>query len=279
MHNFSHSIGLSFRPFHHLTLYSNYSTSFQTPTTTELSNNPSGIGGFNKELKPENTSAFEAGIRGIFKVCNLFYNLSLYHYNVKDMLIPYQIGSINSDEVFYRNAGEAINDGIDLLLIWQLLTNLSSKLSYSHMNFRFSNYNVEVLNNDILEYFQLGGKKIPGISPDVLALGVNYQHPAGLTLDFSLTWNGSYFTNDFNGPPIGSNENFNNFINESFLTADFKLNYNVNIGHFIANSFFGVNNLFNRKYYGSIVPNAIGNRYFEPSSMRNWYFGLKFIIE
>ena len=33
-------------------IYANYATSFQTPTTNELSNNPNAEGGFNESLKP-----------------------------------------------------------------------------------------------------------------------------------------------------------------------------------------------------------------------------------
>jgi iron complex outermembrane receptor protein len=37
----------------------------------------------------------------------------------------------------------------------------------------------------------------------------------------------------------------------------------------------GINNLFDKKYNGSVVPNALGERYFEPAPGRNWYAGLR----
>ena len=45
-------------------LYANIATSFETPTTTELVNQPSGAGGFNRELEPQRTVSIEGGIKG-----------------------------------------------------------------------------------------------------------------------------------------------------------------------------------------------------------------------
>jgi iron complex outermembrane receptor protein len=38
--------------------------------------------------------------------------------------------------------------------------------------------------------------------------------------------------------------------------------------------FGGVNNLFDAHYSGSIVPNAAGDRFFEPAPARGWYAGI-----
>ena len=46
-------------------MYSLYSTAFQTPTTTELSNQPYGAGGFNQELMPEQIQNYEIGFKRI----------------------------------------------------------------------------------------------------------------------------------------------------------------------------------------------------------------------
>src|SRR5699024_12202322 len=54
----SPSVGISFRPENH-TLFANFSTSFQSPTTTELVNRPDGGNGFNPHLKPERNWGLE----------------------------------------------------------------------------------------------------------------------------------------------------------------------------------------------------------------------------
>jgi hypothetical protein len=43
--------------------YINLSTSFETPTTTELRNRPGASGGFNEGLKPQRAVNYEIGAR------------------------------------------------------------------------------------------------------------------------------------------------------------------------------------------------------------------------
>ena len=64
------------------------------------------------------------------------------------------------------------------------------------------------------------------------------------------------------------------FVNESYLKIDFRLGIQKNFGNMSIDIFLGVNNLFDKRYNGSIVPNAFGARFFEPSADRNWYVGV-----
>ena len=58
-------IGVTFAATPEVNLYSSFATSHQTPTTVELSNRPTGGGGFNDELEPEHLRTFEFGTRGV----------------------------------------------------------------------------------------------------------------------------------------------------------------------------------------------------------------------
>ena len=40
----------------------------------------------------------------------------------------------------------------------------------------------------------------------------------------------------------------------------------------------GVENLFDKRYNGSVVPNAFGNNFFEPAADRSIHFGLSVYI-
>jgi len=39
--------------------------------------------------------------------------------------------------------------------------------------------------------------------------------------------------------------------------------------------FLGINNLLNKEYNGSVIPNALGERFFEPAPGSNLYGGLR----
>src|SRR5882762_9288155 len=59
MRALSGSIGLAVTPSDALTVYGNIGTSFETPTTTELTNRPSSAGGFNPTLQPQTATNYE----------------------------------------------------------------------------------------------------------------------------------------------------------------------------------------------------------------------------
>jgi iron complex outermembrane receptor protein len=63
--HFSPMVGVDVAANDWLNLYANVATAFQTPTTSELSNQPSGAGGFNPLLDPETTLSFSVGAKGI----------------------------------------------------------------------------------------------------------------------------------------------------------------------------------------------------------------------
>jgi iron complex outermembrane recepter protein len=64
MRALSGSLGIAVHPSSDLTVYGNVGSSFETPTTTELANSPSGSGGFNTGLEPQHAWNFELGARG-----------------------------------------------------------------------------------------------------------------------------------------------------------------------------------------------------------------------
>lgn len=267
MKNLSHMAGVVYRPNELMKIYFNYSTSFLTPTTSELSNNPDGRGGFNSTLMPEKTMSFETGIQGTLN--RLSFSAALYLMNFADMLIPYQ--SSNSEEIFFRNAGKARNIGAEVSADYFISDMLSVSLSYTNLNFTFTDYLVQTGESGLV---QLYGNQIPGVP----------QHNAGLSALFTfqgfyskiiLNGNDSYFANDFNGPAADSNDEVNNYINPSVIEMNIRAGYNFVISDFNFELFSGINNLLNRKYFSSIVPNAAGNRFFEPAPIRNWFAGIK----
>src|SRR3989449_10626534 len=64
MRALSGSLGVAVTPSDGVTLYGNVGTSFETPTTTELTNRPDSAGGFNPGLQPQKATNYEIGLRG-----------------------------------------------------------------------------------------------------------------------------------------------------------------------------------------------------------------------
>ena len=60
----SGSVGGTYRVSGGFQPYANVGTSFETPTTTELVNRPTGGGGLNDQLEPQKSTSVEVGARG-----------------------------------------------------------------------------------------------------------------------------------------------------------------------------------------------------------------------
>jgi iron complex outermembrane recepter protein len=274
MGNLSKMLGATYRLTEDINLFANYSTSFQTPTTDELGNSPTKQGGFDTSLKPEQIRNIEIGARGDLLKQTLNYSVSTYNLNIDQILIPYQLPNSLSDVTYYRNSGGAINNGIELALSWIPDNQLNFSFSYAFMNFKFKNFIETEQVGNTTQSIQLDGKYVPGIPKHNFSLGMFYRFLFGLTADFSTTWNDKYFVNDVNGPEPGSSAPISDYINDAYLTANIKIDYSQLFSFGNMSFYFGVNNLFDTKYNGSIVPNAAGDRYFEPAAPRNWFCGL-----
>jgi iron complex outermembrane receptor protein len=274
MDEFSPMVGLTYRPLHFMTAYANYSTAFQTPTTTELSNRPTQEGGFNPDLQPERIRSIELGLKGMWPQKNFSYDLAVYVLNIADMLIPYQIQDPGSEENFFRNAGRARNKGAEVKFEWVPVKGLRASIAYTFMNFVFKDFLVETSSGDTVKHAQLAGNDVPGVPPRRLFAGIAYEHKVGAYAEINLQWSDRYFANDFNGSPPGGNKPVRDFINDAYLTVDMRLGVQREIEKVGVEIFLGINNFFNKRYNGSIVPNASGDRFFEPAAGRSWYVGI-----
>ena len=63
-------------------------------------------------------------------------------------------------------------------------------------------------------------------------------------------------------------------MNDSYSLVDLRLGLELRVMRLDLNFFVGVNNALDEQYNGSIVPNAFGNRFFEPAPGRNLYYVL-----
>src|SRR5690349_15366729 len=114
MHALSGSVGVAVTPSDALTVYGNVGTSFETPTTTELTNRPNSAGGFNPTLQPQTATNYEVGVRGDV-AGRLNYSVALFQADVRDELIPFQVPlPAAPGRVFYRNAGRSRHRGVEL---------------------------------------------------------------------------------------------------------------------------------------------------------------------
>lgn len=91
--------------------YLNVATSFETPTTTELANRPTGPGGFNPALEPQQAVNYELGVRG--RVSGVGeYAVAAFHADVEDELTPFEVPG-DPGRRYFQNAGSARHRGVE----------------------------------------------------------------------------------------------------------------------------------------------------------------------
>jgi iron complex outermembrane recepter protein len=274
MDQFSPMVGLTYRPRPNIAFYGSYATSYQTPTTNELSNQPAQAGGFNPNLNPERLRGFETGLKGFIPNAGFSWDAALFAFRIRDMLLPFQINDPNTDEIYFRNAGKTQNIGIELKLTWSPISDFRTTVSYTGMKFEFKDFMVEREVNSVVSLFQLSGNELPGVPSHHFYGGISYTHPtSGAFFESNVQWISKFFGNDFNGPPPGSTKPVADFTNSSYSLVDLRVGIDHQFG-FVGGEFFvGINNIFDTRYNGSITPNAFGDRFFEPASGRTWYMG------
>ena len=250
----SPSIGISYRSGSNK-WYANLSTSFEAPTTTELVNSPEGGSGFNPNLEPERTIGAELGTKGQALNNRLSYELTLYRMWIKDILFPYQLQA--NGPTFYRNQGNTVHNGIETRLTVNPVDAIRLNATYNYIHATFQDQGTA--NGGSIE-----DNEVPGIPDHRLTLSLSYQQKRILG-EVSYSYVSQYFA-----------DNLNTAKNEAYGTLDAKISMARPLGNpsYSIQPFLNVNNILNERYNGSIVPNAFGNRYFEPAAGRNVQIGL-----
>src|SRR5947207_976615 len=148
------SLGVAVTPSDVVTAYGNIGTSFETPTTTELTNRPSGAGGFNPTLEPQKATNYEIGVRGDVRGL-LNYSVALFDAEVRDELIQFPVPADANGRVFYQNAGRSRHRGVELGAELEIASGVGLTTSWTYSDFRYTRY---TLGTQVLD-----GQALPGI--------------------------------------------------------------------------------------------------------------------
>ncbi|MGB5580692.1 MAG: TonB-dependent receptor, partial [Woeseia sp.] len=182
----SPSLGVNVKLGEHI-LFANWSSGFETPTTTELAN-PDASGGFNSSLKPQRANNFEAGFKTGNE--NLFFEVAAFFIDLKDELVPFELAAFPG-RTFFVNAGRSERTGIETAVSWQHDSGFSVDASYTWSDFTYDVF-VDDNGNDF------AGKRLPGLPEHFAYLGLNYRSSQGTTATFETNYSGDLFADDAN---------------------------------------------------------------------------------
>ena len=117
-------------------IFASISSSFETPTTTELAN-PDTSGGFNALLKPQEANNIEIGYKSIKN--DIYREIAVFNIDLNDELVPYELEEFPG-RTFYSNVGKSSRKGIETLVSWSVKPNLTLDASYTYSHFSFDSF-------------------------------------------------------------------------------------------------------------------------------------------
>jgi iron complex outermembrane receptor protein len=245
-------VGVTFAATEQLNLYSSFATSYQTPTTVELSNTPTGAGGFNTDLDPEDLKTFEIGVRGAVDPLGLRFEIGGYFSSLDNALVQF---TRPDEATFFRNAGEASRNGLEAMVQWTPVPRFTARVAYTYQDFEFTRF--------IAPEGDFSGNAEPGVPPHQLFVGATYDAPFGLFSALDLRSVDAY--------PVNSTNTISNW---AYQVVNLRFGVNRRWNGVGLRPFVGIDNLFDERYNASTITNNTGNRFFEPAPGREVYVGI-----
>lgn len=232
-------------------VFAYYSTAFETPTTTELVNRPSGEGGFNDALDPQRTRGLEVGARGTWTSARLSYDIALFRQSIDDQI--QQVGQTPQGRDVFGNIARSRHSGVELSATWQPVSVIEVAMRYTGNHF--------VL--DETQDPDHEGNRVPGIPA--------HRGYAHLQAEQNGWWGRvsseavpNYYVDDANTEEA-----------PGYVRVNVRVGHRgLSIGDAVVQPFASIDNLLDEQYAGSVVINAFGGRYYEPAPGTAYTIGL-----
>jgi iron complex outermembrane receptor protein len=211
----------------------------------ELSNNPTGLGGFNPTLTPQKSRNYEVGYKGILGK-KFRADISVFYIEVEDEIVPYQLPN-QVGRTYFRNAGLSERKGLEMGLTYKIRGGLTTYFNYTYSDFQYKNY--------VTTAGKFNGNTLPGIPKHNIYGEIRYFPGIGIYAITQVRSIGELYADDANLTK-----------SNGYVTVNLRVGYRKQIKSLTLEPFIGINNLFNEIYNANIQINAAFNRYFEPAA-------------
>ena len=249
---FNPTVGLNWNAWGDVNLFANYSTSFETPTFTELANPARNLGvnlgGF-ANVSAQTADSYEVGMRGALN-SRIDFDMAYFYMEVDD-----EVTSISNvgNRSFFENA-DTERQGIEMATVFDVFEGLQLTTTYTWSDFVFDKFITSPGSED---------NDLPGIPEHQFYAEVAYTHASGLYATWDIIHVGRFFANNANTVRAGRH-----------TVANLRFGRDFEFGKAAVGPFVGINNLFDEDYFANVRLNAFGGRAFEPAPDRNIYGGI-----
>ncbi len=241
-------------------LYATAGKGFETPTLNELAYRSDGQTGLNLALRPARSDNGEIGVK-LRSTPLGDLNLALFQARTDHEIVTQtNVGGRST----FQNAGSTRRRGVELVWSAALNDQWRAQLSYTLLDAVYSDSFANCAATPCVSPNQIipAGNRIPGIARDAVFATVSWAPGQRWRLRGEGSYLGRVFVNDLNSDAAGS-----------FATAALSASYAMDRGKWNLSAFARVDNLFDRRYAGSVIVNEGNARYFEPAAGRSVLVG------
>ncbi len=241
----------------YLSIYTSVSKGFSPATLAEFR---ASDGKINTALQPESGWNYELGFRGNTADQRFEFDIAAYYFKLQQAIVR---RNNSAGEEFFINAGGTDQKGLEMRAAYSpiadpaaFFTLIKIWSSYTINDYVFTKYITGTIDHS--------GKALTGVPKYISVTGLDINTAPGLYLHTSINHTSKLPLNDAN-----------NIYAAAFDILQGKLGWKKQINSkFIIELFAGIDNALNEQYSLGNDINAAGNRYFNPSPLRNYFGGL-----
>lgn len=223
---------------------------FETPTINELSYRADGETGFNTALQPATSDTVELGTKK--RIGNGLITAALFQTDTQNEIVT---DTSLGGRTTYKNAGETRRRGLELGVDQQFAADWRVKAAWTLLDAR---YRSNACGDE-----SCNGKRIPGIARNMLYGELAYAPEQGFYAGAEMRYMSDIAANDENDVKA-----------PAYTVAALNSGYKWLVQNWTLDLFGRVDNLFDRRYVGSVIVNEGNGRYFEPAPGRNYSVGV-----
>ena len=238
-------------------LYATAGRGFETPTLNELAYRSSGGSGLNFGLQAARSTSVEAGVKTRLGVWGEL-TAAVFRTDTDDEIVTQtNVGGRST----FQNAGATRRTGLELGWSASYFEHLRAQLAATLLNatYRDAFLTCTATPCAAANVPIPAGNRIPGIARGSLFAALNWAPPTGLRGGIEARYLSSVYVNDANSDAAAR-----------YAIASANVGYVLNLGSWELGGFVRGDNLFGRRYAGSVIVNEGNSRFFEPAPGRTW---------
>ena len=252
---------LLFAPAADVRVYATASRGFETPTLDELAYRPNGSAGLNFSLQPARSDNYEVGVKSRGTPLGDV-TLAAFAINTVDEIITQTNTAGRST---YQNAGSTRREGVELGATQTYAGWWRTRLSYTYLDAYYQDafLTCQSVPCAAPRTRVAAGDRLPGVARNTLYGELAWVPPLGWRAGLEARGLGQVYANDSNtARAVG------------YAIASAHVGYVTRLGKVPVTTFLRVDNLFDRRYVGSVIVDETSARYYEPGFGRSFTAGI-----